>query len=65
MGMVMRGTGYDATSCWGVGLKRAVVGSGCNKTVVGITLLCAASVTRLAARSGHNKDGSGIITVFI
>ena len=45
--------------------NRAVVGSGCSKTAVGITLLCAASVTRLAAISGHDEEGSGIITVLI
>ena len=45
--------------------NRAVVGSGCNKTAVGITLLCAASVTRLAARCEHDEDSGGIITVFV
>ena len=45
--------------------NRAIVGSGCSKTAVGTTLLCAASVTRLAARCGHDEDTGGIITVFV
>ena len=65
MGTVMRALGMTPPPAKVLASNEAIVGSRCSKTVVGITLLCAASVTGLAGICGHNEDNSGIITVSI
>ena len=65
MGTVVRALGMTPPPAGVLASNGAVVGSRCSKTVVGITLLCASSVTGLAAICGHDEDGGGIITVFV